>query len=102
MFKVMIVLTRRADLSHDEFAQWWLGEHRALAAELPGIRRLCFNVIEGDADADGIAEQWFDSQDDFTAAYASEQGQHVVADSLAHVADRRRFFVTENWVVGES
>ncbi len=101
MVKVMILLTRRADLTHEEFAQWWLGDHRALAAGLPNIRRLCFNLIDDGGDADGIAEQWFDSLEEFTAAYASEHGQRVVADSLAHVADRRRFFVTENWVVGE-
>jgi hypothetical protein len=39
---------------------------------------------------------WFDSQSDFEAAYASEIGKSVVADSLANVSGRRRMFVVEN------
>lgn len=101
MVKVMILLSRRTDLTHEEFAHWWLGEHRALAAGLPSIRRLCFNLVQDDDEIDGIAEQWFDSVEDFTAAYASEHGQRVVADSMAHLGSRRRVIVEENWVVGQ-
>lgn len=43
MFKAMILLTRREDMSHAEFVQWWLHEHSSLAAALPKIRKVVFN-----------------------------------------------------------
>ena len=69
-----------------------------LAAQLPGVRRAVFNLVDepADGDPDGVSELWFDSLDDFTAAYATEIGQAVVADTLAHVASRQRLFVTEH------
>ncbi len=108
MFKAIILLTRRADLTHEQFADWWLGAHAPLAAQLPGVRRLCFNLVDptGDAAADdaapdGVSELWFDSKADFEAAYATEIGMSVAADSMAHLASRVRMFVTEHEVVAE-
>ena len=97
-FKAIILLTRRADATHDEFVQWWLGQHQPLARQLPKLRRGVFNVVESPAEGepDGVSELWFDTQADFEAAYASEIGQQVVADSMANVSNRMRMFVTEN------
>lgn len=103
MFKAVILLTRREDLSHDAFAGWWLSDHLPLASRLPGLRRLVFDVVDTGADEagiDGISELWFDSQAAFEAAYAGEIGKAVAADSLAHVRSRVRLFVTENEAVG--
>ena len=102
MFKAIIVLSRRVDMTHEEFVDWWLGDHAPLAARLPGVRRLVFNVVDagtGEAGSDGISELWFDSQADFEAAYATEIGQATAADSLAHVSGRVRLFVTEHDVI---
>jgi uncharacterized protein (TIGR02118 family) len=99
VFKAMILLTRREDMTHDQFVDWWLKEHSPLAARLPDLRRLVFNVVDaGPADAgiDGVSELWFDSQADFEAAYASDIGKATAADSLLHVSGRVRLFVTEN------
>jgi uncharacterized protein (TIGR02118 family) len=99
VFKAMILLTRREDMTHDQFVAWWLKEHSPLAARLPDLRRLVFNVVDaGPADAgiDGVSELWFDSQADFEAAYASDIGKATAADSLLHVSGRVRLFVTEN------
>ena len=108
MFKAVILLTRRADLSHDQFADWWLVEHAPLAAQLPGVRRLCFNLVDptgdtavDDAAPEGVSELWFDSKADFEAAYATEIGKAVAADSMAHLASRVRMLVTEHEVVAE-
>ena len=108
MFKAVILLTRRADLTHDQFAEWWLVEHAPLAAQLPGVRRLCFNLVDptgdtavDDAAPDGVSELWFDSKADFEAAYATEIGKAVAADSMAHLASRVRMLVTEHEVVAE-
>lgn len=103
MFKAVILLTRRADLPKDAFADWLLVEHRPLASRLPGLRRLVFNIVDtgaGEAGIDGISELWFDSQADFEAAYATEIGKTTAADSMAHVSSRIRLLVTEHEIVG--
>jgi uncharacterized protein (TIGR02118 family) len=99
-FKAVILLSRRDDMSADEFRTWWLTDHAPLAAQLPGVRRIVFNAAEDNPDIDGVSELWFDSEEAFTAAYATELGRLVAADSMAHVRSRTRLFVTEHHVVG--
>ena len=107
-FKAVILLSRRDDMTPTEFRTWWLHEHAPLAAQLPGVRRIVFNAVAGDdaelanADVDGVSELWFDDEAAFTAAYATDLGKQVAADSMAHVRSRVRMFVTEHVVVGES
>ncbi len=98
-FKAVILLSRRADMTPDEFRRWWLHEHAPLAAQLPGARRIVFNPCTPDDDIDGVSELWFDSEDDFTAAYATDVGRQVTADSMAHLRSRVRLFTTEHVVV---
>ena len=102
MFKAMIMLTRREDMSHEDFKSWWIGEHQPLARQLPGVQKIRFNVVEQDetAPCDGIAELWFETQEDFIAAYATEIGKSVAADSMAHLASRVRMFTEEVSVFG--
>jgi uncharacterized protein (TIGR02118 family) len=102
MFKAMIMLTRGSDMSHEEFKAWWIGEHQPLARQLPGVQKIRFNVVEQDetAPCDGIAELWFETQEDFTAAYATEIGKAVAADSMSHLASRVRMFTEEVSVFG--
>jgi uncharacterized protein (TIGR02118 family) len=99
VFKAMILLTRRADMSHEEFVRWWLDEHVPLASALPLVRKVVLNVVDeghDEAGIDGVSELWFDSRADFDAAYASEVGRATAADSIAHVSARVRLVVTEN------
>ena len=99
MFKAIILLKRREDMSASEFERWWLRDHAPLAAKLPNVRRIVFNLTEDGSAFDGVSELWFDSREDFEAAYATEIGKSVAADSLAHLADRQRMMVTETQVV---
>jgi uncharacterized protein (TIGR02118 family) len=101
MFKAVILLTRAEGSTQEEFRAWWLERHAPLARTLPGVRRLVFNVVETeDAGVDGVSELWFDSREAFEAAYASEIGQRVAADSLANVGGRVRLVVAEHVQVG--
>lgn len=103
MFKVMILLTRRADMTREEFCSWWVDEHAPLAKNLPGVRRIVFNLVDSSAevDVDGITELWFDTSEDFHNAYATDIGQAVAADSTAHVSARVRVPVQEYEIVTE-
>ena len=96
MFKAIILLKRGENMSHDEFKQWWLVDHSGKAAQLPGVRKIVFNLVDDGSAYDGVSELWFDSKEDFETAYATEIGKGVAADSLAHLSARERMFVVEN------
>ncbi|MFN0154952.1 MAG: EthD domain-containing protein [Gaiella sp.] len=101
MFKAIILLTRKEGMTPDEFRRWWLDEHAPLARQLPGVRRIVGNLVTTpDAPYDGITELWFDDQAALEGAYASEIGQAVAADSMAHVSGRVRLAVDEVTLVG--
>jgi uncharacterized protein (TIGR02118 family) len=98
---VVIYLKRRADLPRPLFFDWWLGQHRALAEQLPGLRRYIISLA---ADAqegpfDGMAELWFDDLAAADAAFASPAGKMVRADADAHVARRERLNLTEHTII---
>jgi len=76
-----------------------------LAAGLPNVRRAVFNVVDAGHEAggpDGVSELWFDSRAAFDAAYATEIGKTVAADSMAHVGGRVRLFATEHAIAGDA
>lgn len=98
-FKAIIFLSRRDDMTEQQFRSWWLNDHAPLARQLPGVRKIVFNVCHDATDIDGISELWFDSEADFFSAYDTELGKCVAADSMAHVRSRTRMFVTENPVI---
>ena len=98
--KAIILLARRDDMTHADFVRWWFDDHAPLAAQLPGVRRIVFNEVDPADEYDGVSELWFDSRADFDAVYATELGQRVAADSIAHVRARTRMFVHERPIVG--
>jgi uncharacterized protein (TIGR02118 family) len=101
MFKAIILLKRKDELSSKDFADWWLGRHAPLARGLPNVRRVVFNLVE-DGPYDGVAELWFDTQAAFEASYATDHGRAVAADTLAVVDQRVRMFVTEHSIAGDT
>ncbi len=98
--KLMIGLVRRSDMTHEEFAQWWLEEHAPLARTLPNVQRIRFNLVDGEGPFDGIAELWFESEDAMAESYGSDIGKAVAADSMAHVEARVRMPVAEHAIHG--
>src|SRR5262245_42405993 len=87
MFKIVLLLHRRPDLTIDEFRRYWHETHRPLLERLPGLRRLVLNdVLPGPDGAqptcDGISEDWFDSPEAMQAAFASPEAQAVTADAV--------------------
>ncbi len=93
----MILLTRRPDMSREDFERYLRESHAPLVARLPGLRRLVVNVVQATPNEphpewDAIAEDWFDDAAGFEAALASAEGQAVVADAATFL-DLNRFQV---------
>ena len=83
MIKVVEFLVRASDVTHEEFREYWLGDHSELAAELPGLGRYVTSLPTDpdEAEYDGVLELYFDSVDDYRAAFGSETGQAVLEDA---------------------
>lgn len=101
MQRVVIYLKRRSDLLQPAFFDWWLGQHRGFAEQLPGLRRYIISLAASGPDVpfDGMAELWFDDLAAADAAFASPAGQAARADAEAHVAQRERLNLTEHSII---
>ena len=100
MFKAMILLKRKDGMSFESFQEWWLVSHAPLAAKLPALKKAIFNLADnGQGEYDGVSELWFENQSAFEAAYATELGKSVAADSMANVSRRERILVSEHSII---
>lgn len=82
------------------WARDWLTH--ALAVRVPAslLPQYAINLVNPPADGsepdyDGVAELWFDREEDLLAAYATDAGKAVADDSLAVVSKRDRLLTTE-------
>ena len=86
--KVVFVLFRRADLSHEQCLAAWKGEqHVSIVKTVPGLRRWVQNhpaSLPNESAADGIGELWF--VDAPTRKHGMESSQMAAA-----VEDAKRF-----------
>jgi uncharacterized protein (TIGR02118 family) len=102
VLKVFSLIKRREDLSLDEFRTWILEQHAPKGRELPGLREYRVSVVEQDDPAlpyHAVTELFFDDEDAFTAAFASEAGKAAGADVAAHASDRVRLLTSEVRVI---
>src|SRR5262245_39967332 len=104
MIKLTFCLRRLPHLSREEFQRYWLETHGPLVrsfAEVLRIKRYVqFHTTStqlngalrdsrgGPEEYDGIAELWWDSLDDFTAASTTDLGRSA---GLALLADEQKF-----------
>jgi len=102
MQRVVFYLKRRIDLPQPLFFDWWLGQHRALGEQLPGLRQYTISLVAADEQEgpfDGMAELWFDDLAAADAAFASPVGQAAHADADAHVARLARLNLMEHTII---
>ena len=104
MVKLVFCCRRLEHLSRAEFQRYWRGTHGPLVARHAGVLRIKRYVqthtLDHPANAllatsrgapeefDGIAELWWDSVDDLTAATRTAEGR---AAAQALLEDERRF-----------
>jgi len=105
MIKLVFTLRRREGMTREDFQRYWREEHAPLVqrhAETLHIRRYVqVHLRETDLDDaisaprgsesrfyDGVAELWWDSLEDLTAAFTTEAGQAAARELLG---DEQRF-----------
>jgi len=99
VIKLVTFQKRGSHLTRSEFAERWLTVHGPIAARFPGLRgyMLGFSIEDGEPQADGIAQLWFDNRAAAQASYASEIGRNGSADASAHLARREHLLASETW-----
>jgi uncharacterized protein (TIGR02118 family) len=81
MIKLVYCITKRPDLSDEEFFRYWKNIHAAIGAKIPRLRKLVQSHrinTPGDKHPpayDGIPELWFDNIEDLLAARQSPNGK---------------------------
>ena len=110
MIKVMGLLTRRPELTHEQFVKHWVELHAPLAHAVPGMRRYVQNHIEGTrtradipetlVEVDGIAETWFDDREAMARANASPEAKRLHDDGALFIGRIKSFIVEEKFIIG--
>jgi uncharacterized protein (TIGR02118 family) len=109
MIKVVGLLTRKPELTHEQFLQHWLEIHGPLAHAVPGIRRYVQSHIVGtrgrpdipetDVEVDGIAELWYDDQATFARAAASPEMKRLTDDGALFIGRIKSYIIDEKQII---
>ncbi|RNC81494.1 MAG: EthD family reductase [Phycisphaera sp.] len=103
MIKLIICVTRRSDLTREQFQDYWLNKHAPLYMKHADRYRTkkylqCHTIDTPLNDAiresrgmgpayDGVAEVWFESEQDFIEAMGTPEGQELSEMLLADEAN---------------
>jgi uncharacterized protein (TIGR02118 family) len=107
MIKLVYCITKRPDLTDDEFFDYWQNIHGPIGARIPGLRRLIQSHAlvgrpELRPDFHGMAELWFDDFDALLAARQSPEWQASTADEANFIDPTRvALFVTHEHTIVE-
>jgi uncharacterized protein (TIGR02118 family) len=109
MIKSLSLLTRRPELSHEEFVRHWVEIHAPLAHAVPGVRRYVQNHIAGERKrsdipetevaVDGIAELWYDDRAAMDRANASPEAKRLHDDGALFIGRIKSFIIEEKVII---
>jgi uncharacterized protein (TIGR02118 family) len=115
MIKVIGLLKRRADLTHEEFSTYWFTKHQALGAQIVPQEALSRKYVQnhaitfaggGEAPFDAVAELLFDDAEHlkrWTKWYYSDAGKVLRDDELNFMdVSKRVIIVTDERVLREN
>src|SRR3954451_14928439 len=96
MYNLIVLAARPHDWTHEQFIDWWRGEHAEGTYPLPGLRRWLHTELsessdEKSAGSDGLSVVGFDSRHALDAALGSEEWQTAVAH-VGGMRGRRMIF----------
>jgi len=96
MTKVVVLLSKKPEMSRDDFRRYWRDVHGPMGQRMPGVRRYVQNHVTADgAPFDGIAEMWFDTPAAMQAAFTSEAAQEAARDVANFLAGQHVIVVEE-------
>lgn len=106
------LLTRRDDLTVEQFRSHWLHVHAEIARRLPGLVSYTQHHIVDSAarsvfpaperTVDGIVELVFEDRATMDAAFAGEVGDELVADAENFMSQMRTYIVEDEFIVTEA
>lgn len=109
MIKIVSLLVRRPEFSHEDFVRHWVETHAPLARDVPGLRRYVQSHIASertrpdipalDVAVDGIAELWFDDADAMARAAESAEMKRLHADGALFIGTIKTMVVEEKEIV---
>jgi uncharacterized protein (TIGR02118 family) len=100
MFKLITLLTKKQAMSDDEFAEYLLEVHAALAKKMPGVRRYILNIVQRPPNKEpeyhAVAELWFDDRESMKKAFASPDGELTEKDTKEFASKTTTLFIEEH------
>lgn len=108
MVKLIYCISKKPDMSVEQFQTYWREVHAPIAGAIPGVRRYvqCHVVAETYAGRtapgyDGAAELWFDSAAAMREAMSSPEVRAALDDEKNFIDHSRvaSFVTTENVVI---
>jgi uncharacterized protein (TIGR02118 family) len=96
VYNLIVLAARPGDWTHEQFIDWWRGEHAEVTYPLPGLRRwlhteLVDGIDEKSAGWDGMSVLTFDSREALDSALASDEWRAAVAH-VGSMRGRRMIF----------
>jgi len=90
VYNLVLLASRPPGWTHEQFIDWWRGEHAELTYALPGLRRWRHTAVEKAFESrsdgwDGVSVLSFDSEADLRKALDSPEW----AAAVAQVGDMR-------------
>ena len=110
MLKISVLVTRRSDLTLEQFEHYWNDHHTPLLMSMPEMHGLVRRYVQLHrvdvpglpvASFDGVAEIWVDDLDAAMALLTSESYTSIVAEDEERFLDRAQtvvFFSQEKTV----
>jgi uncharacterized protein (TIGR02118 family) len=109
MIKSIGLLTRKPELTHEQFVQHWVEVHAPLAHDVPGVRRYGQNHIIAERTRpdipatevaiDGIAELWYDDRAAMERANASPEARRLHDDGALFIGQIKSFVIEEKVII---
>lgn len=109
MIKVVALLTRRPELTHEQFVEHWQEIHAPLAHAVPGVRRYVQSHVigtrtrpdiqEADIEIDGIAELWYDDETALARAAATPEMKNLTDDGALFIGQIKSCIVEEKQII---
>ena len=100
MFKLIILVKKKQNLSDGDFAKYFLETHAPLAKKMPGVRKYVVNIVRRppnrEPDYHAVAELWFDDISAMKNAFASPEGKVTQKDNEAFAESVTSLFTDEH------